>query len=500
MAKEKINRYAGLSVQEEEAARSNFFALFCHSLEVAIISFAYFFEFLKGDRSLGYVFATLFFAVVTPIIEIIRYRQNRCTQRIKHLISFGFGFFYTFICLTTNNKLAFVYVIPMLIVITVFNDQKYCFKVALAAFVVNLIQVGYFLKSGVYTLSDSATIEIQIAVMLIIGVYVTFCSKTLAKNNELKMGQIKQQGEHAERVLSDTLAISKEMVTNIDHVSEKILELNESVSTTKEAMGEVNTGSADTADAVQRQLSMTENIQNKVDEVRGGADRIAASVSDTKNAIEAGSKNITMLVRQVDESVESGKRVSAELEELNADMQQMNSVIEIIEGITSETGLLALNASIEAARAGEAGRGFAVVASEISKMASETEEATAQIKTMIENISDAIHRVVSVTGKMVVMIDGQHETTGLTAQSFQDIENSTQVIVSNSQKLHDYVKELAGANTEIIDSISTISAITEEVSAHANDTYSVSEVNSEIVKDLVVLMDRIKNLANQLNQ
>lgn len=498
MAKE--NRYAGMSVQQEELARSNFYAMTCHTVESAIIVVAYFLEFIKGARTLGYVIATILLAMVAPIVENVLFRKDKCTPLIKHLVSYGFGIFYTFICLTTTNKLAFVYVIPMLIVVTAFNDYKYCAKISASAWVVNVIQVIYFLKTGVYTAADSASIEIQVLVMLIIAFYAAYCARTLVKNSDAKMAQIKEQGEQAENVLNETLAISSEMVTNIDCVSGKILELNESVTMTKDAMGEVNTGSADTADAVQRQLMMTENIQNKVDDVGGGADRIVQSISDTNRAIEAGSKNIEMLVQQVDDSVQSGKRVSAELEELNADMEQMNSVIEIIESITSETGLLALNASIEAARAGEAGRGFAVVASEISKMASETEEATAQIKTMIENISETINRVVDVTGKMVDMIDGQHETTNLTAQSFKDIETSTQVIVSNSQNLHGYVGDLAGANREIIDSISTISAITEEVSAHANDTYSISEQNSEIVRDLVVYMDRIKQLANQLNK
>lgn len=65
----------------------------------------------------------------------------------------------------------------------------------------------------------------------------------------------------------------------------------------------------------------------------------------------------------------------------------MHSIIELIDNITTQTSLLALNASIEAARAGEAGRGFSVVASEISNLATQTQDATVDITTLIENIS-----------------------------------------------------------------------------------------------------------------
>ena len=290
------------------------------------------------------------------------------------------------------------------------------------------------------------------------------------------------------------------MVSDIEKIDSKISTLGESVDATREAMGEVNTGSTDTADAVQKQLEMTEQIQRRVETVESGAEEIIESINETRKAVEDGNRNVETLVDSVKESVESGRAVARQLAQLDEDMVKMNSIVDIITEITSQTSLLALNASIEAARAGEAGKGFSVVASEISKMADGTQDATVKITELISNVSGAIRDVVEVTGNMIEMIEGQNKATEQTAESFVTIENNTESIFTNSSRLAGIVSELAQDNKKIVDSVSTISAISEEVAAHANDTFSASEQNSSTVSEIVTLSGELRALAHKLEQ
>ena len=118
-------------------------------------------------------------------------------------------------------------------------------------------------------------------------------------------------------------------------------------------------------------------------------------------------------------------------------------------------------------------------------MAQQTKDSTVQISQLIENVSNAIQMVVEVSGSMISMIESQNETTEKTAESFT---------------VAAYVTKLADANKKIIDSISTISAISEEVAAHASDTLSATESNNVIVEELAALSGQLETLAQELKE
>lgn len=493
---------SGINPKEKdyELARENTVAMNCHFLVCGIISIAYFVEFLKGDGTLLYVLATIILAMGPVVGEIICYKKQHDTKMIKHFVGIGYAILYTFVMFTTNNHFTFVYVIPMLIAITVYNDFKYSLPIEVGVVIVNVIQLALFFKRGIYTKADMASVEIQFFVIVVICGIQLYVSIVAEKLNQKKLAELKAEHEKTEELLTRIMDTSDKMTQQITESAQKTASLGESMQAMKESMEEVNSGSNDTAEAVQSQLNQTEEIQAMVEQVEKGTENIIDSMNQNKEAIAQGNANVGILVKQAEETVESGKKVTEELSQLDTYMSQMNSILDIINSITSQTSLLALNASIEAARAGEAGRGFAVVASEISQMAQQTKDSTVQISQLIENVSNAIQMVVEVSGSMISMIESQNETTEKTAESFTVIEKNSDNVYGQSNELAAYVTKLADANKKIIDSISTISAISEEVAAHASDTLSATESNNVIVEELAALSGQLETLAQELKE
>lgn len=493
---------SGINPKEKdyELARENTVAMNCHFLVCGIISIAYFVEFLKGDGTLLYVLATSILAMGPVVGEIICYKKQHDTKMIKHFVGIGYAILYTFVMFTTNNHFTFVYVIPMLIAITVYNDFKYSLPIEVGVVIVNVIQLALFFKRGIYTKADMASVEIQFFVIVLICGIQLYVSIVAEKLNQKKLAELKAEHEKTEELLTRIMDTSDKMTQQITESAQKTASLGESMQAMKESMEEVNSGSNDTAEAVQSQLNQTEEIQAMVEQVEKGTENIIDSMNQNKEAIAQGNANVGILVKQAEETVESGKKVTEELSQLDTYMSQMNSILDIINSITSQTSLLALNASIEAARAGDAGRGFAVVASEISQMAQQTKDSTVQISQLIENVSNAIQMVVEVSGSMISMIESQSENTEKTAESFTVIEKNSDNVYGQSNELAAYVTKLADANKKIIDSISTISAISEEVAAHASDTLSATESNNVIVEELAALSGQLETLAQELKE
>lgn len=493
---------SGINPKENdyELAKANEVAMNCHCLVCSIMSVAYFVEFLKGDRTLLYVLVTIVLAMAPVAGEFISYKKMHDTKMIKHFVGIGYAILYTFVMFTTNNHFTFVYVIPMLIAITVYNDFKYSLPIEVGMVIVNVVQLVMFFQKGIYTKADMASVGIQFFVIVLICGIQLYTSMVTERLNQWKLAEIKAEHEKTEELLMRIMDTSDKMTQQIAESAQKTASLGESMQAMKESMEEVNSGSNDTAEAVQSQLNQTEEIQAMVEQVEKGTENIIDSMNQNKEAIAQGNANVGILVKQAEETVESGKKVTEELSQLDTYMSQMNSILDIINSITSQTSLLALNASIEAARAGEAGRGFAVVASEISQMAQQTKDSTVQISQLIENVSNAIQMVVEVSSSMISMIESQNETTEKTAESFTVIEKNSDNVYGHSNELAAYVTKLADANKKIVDSISTISAISEEVAAHASDTLSATESNNVIVEELAALSGQLETLAQELKE
>ena len=330
---------------------------------------------------------------------------------------------------------------------------------------------------------------IQISVMILLCITSIYATISNQKNTDENIESITAAQDRTEATLREVMEMSSRMETSVADITAELNKLETAFDSTKIAMEEVSAGSGESAAAIQQQTAQTEAIQEKVNTVSEVAETIGNNMEHTIEILDAGKEEMTGLKEQAEDSARNSELAAQKLETLDHYMQEMHSIVEIISKIANQTSLLALNASIEAARAGEAGRGFSVVATEISGMATQTKDATGNIAELIQNVSGAIGEVVTVIRQMIDGIGSQREGTMRAADSFTAIEDSSYMIVDNLGELLQIVEALKTANQEIVDSVQTISATTEEVSAHASETLEAEERNREILQKITENMN-----------
>jgi len=294
----------------------------------------------------------------------------------------GFGIFYCFIIFTTFSPVAYVYSLLIAALLICYGSPRLSALYMSATFLANIVQIVYGFFTNHYTSNDLPNIEIRIASYLLFSLYLIVSANNINTSNDKKLKTMEQDKEQISNMMNQLMAASKQLATSIGIVSEKMNILEASTNHTMASMQEVTQGTTDTAESIQLQLEKTNQIQNTIEQVKNRSSVMTEALEDTRAELNSSRENIDTLIDRTKISNDANENVSKELEELNTYTVQMHSIIELIDNITTQTSLLALNASIEAARAGEAGRGFSVVASEISNLATQTQDATVDITTL----------------------------------------------------------------------------------------------------------------------
>ena len=437
-----------------------------------VLAAAYIAEVLKGVRSLPSYLIFLLLCLLPCVTSILAYTKQKDTSSVRYLCGGGFALLYAYVMFTSSTDLTFCYVIVMLLILLVYADKKLVSLLCTYALVIIILSYIFVLMS------------------------VT----KIAQINDANIKKADSDRSQSDDLLQLTLKVAGDMAGNIDQVSHSTSQFRDSIAGTQTAMEDLTSGTSETAAAIQVQQQQTENIDQQVQNVSSVTAELLSSTAETSANLTASKDVMKNLVQQVQVSEASSTRVADSMEELKEYADKMQSIVALISSVASQTSLLALNASIEAARAGEAGRGFAVVAEEISSLAGQTNGATGDINQLIEHISQSIS---SVTDSVTELFDSnRHQSEYITSAAgyFDLIEKNTASITSGMSELKQGVDAVSDSNSQIIQSIENVSALTQEVTASAGATLAGCRTNLQSVDDIALIMQQLQENANELQK
>ncbi len=216
------------------------------------------------------------------------------------------------------------------------------------------------------------------------------------------------------------------------------------------------------------------------------------ATSQTRGEAEKGQQSVIKTINSINEVASQIEQSAIVIQKLEADSDNIGSVVNVIRGIAEQTNLLALNAAIEAARAGESGRGFAVVADEVRQLASSTQDATSEIKSLIESLQQASKNAVQVMAASKTHTQasvGQAEHAG---EVLNTVTSSIEAIDEKNQLIKIAVSEEFEIATEINHNIEIIVTESKKTSAASEEIATSTKVLFELSANLQKLVDEFK--------
>ncbi len=228
--------------------------------------------------------------------------------------------------------------------------------------------------------------------------------------------------------------------------------------------------------AVETASDETKNFVINMNEFKDAINQSSAMIDNTNKAASRGAEDMntaTNMMQTIKESVEGTAEV---VESLGMQLRDIESFVDTISEIASQTNLLSLNASIEAARAGEAGRGFAVVASEISKLADESNRAALNITSLISEINIKSEEAVNAMREGAQNVVDGTETVNEAGNTFSSIVEMVYSISEQSEKMSVIVGHLSEGTNTIVANIEKIENMSSSV---ADETQNVSAASQE---------------------
>lgn len=274
--------------------------------------------------------------------------------------------------------------------------------------------------------------------------------------------------------------LKQEYIGEFSKIKDSLLNISENLSLT---IKNVQTSSEQIAMASSQVSSGAQSLAQGTTEQASSIEELSATISDISMQIKNTADNADLANREVVSTSEEVINSNSQMQEMKMAMNnidaksaEISKIIKTIEDIAFQTNILALNAAVEAARAGSAGKGFAVVADEVRNLAQKSADAAKNTTLLIEETVQAVER-----GSKIVDI---------TAQSMINV-------VAGTDKVREFVNEIASTSKEQSDAVSQILIGVEQISAVIQSNSATAEESAAASEELSGQADLLKQHVDQ---
>lgn len=295
------------------------------------------------------------------------------------------------------------------------------------------------------------------------------------KHEKYTSGEFGEISESLNKLVQNLTSI----IRNLKHQSGQLLTMADGASRI----------SSNARQQIDCQKIQAQSLASAVTEMEQTARHVATNANDTNNVmlnIYSSTKSGQVIVNKNKELIgnlnEELNTADVIVDSLRKNSDGIGSIISVINGIASQTNLLALNAAIEAARAGEQGRGFAVVADEVRTLATQTQSSTAEISEMISNLQSSASQATEIMQRNKKVAAACVEQSDLANQALSGIASGLDKIKDMTASIAQAVSEQSDVASELAKGVVNMSELADSVQREAIELEHSSTTLNQMAK------------------
>lgn len=306
------------------------------------------------------------------------------------------------------------------------------------------------------------------------------------------------------KLISELQTVSEQLDFEGSHLKESSISVQSAADEIAKGMLEMTTLTGNIENASSKAMTDTQELSNDLEAVKGLTQKNSTLSIQLKSEVATSQERLENLATRLEENHSQNTQILEKMTALNNQMSKIENILLIIKSISSNTNLLALNASIEAARAGEMGRGFAVVAEEVKKLSEQSNEATESIHDIVmetSTMSRDVYRVVAAENETAEELVKQARAI-LDANAIlrNGLDTTLESMVAIDGKIERQTLASARVNSVIVDAGLQMSQMVESSSFALEKTQEQTAEIGSVAQSVDRLSGIVENLGKLLTK
>jgi methyl-accepting chemotaxis protein len=268
-----------------------------------------------------------------------------------------------------------------------------------------------------------------------------------------------------------------ELLKRVDAAQERLLTL----------IRDVQSGAQQVDGAAQEISQRNGELTERTERMASSLDMASRSVLQLAEDVSSGSSKVAqvddMARRSSHVAGQAGQMVDQVVERIRAiarSSKRIQEIVVAVDAITLQTRLLSLNAAVEAARAGEHGRGFAVVATEVRQLAARSQQASTEIRSLVQSTLDEVERGTQLASQahsqMLQVVGASQQLTDVMGQVAEATRQQSDAAVRIAPLLQQ-VQADSTHNAQRVEQVSVSTRALDEMARALHDSLTRFEVN-----------------------